>query len=139
MNQMIDIELVKKLRKQQSWSQEQLASESGLSLRTIQRIENEGRCSLASKNALATTFGIDSDSLDVDHVAMKAQAANERGRKLGFRGITVGLICAYIGITFSLITGNMSLGESGAYYGGIAALCGICYAIIGMLSHKYQT
>ena len=51
MEYMIDKDLIKKLRKERSWSQDQLASVSGLSLRTIQRIENEGACSLESKSA----------------------------------------------------------------------------------------
>lgn len=52
----IDGELVKCLRREQGWSQEQLAEVSGISLRTIQRIENAGVCSLDSRSALACVF-----------------------------------------------------------------------------------
>jgi len=54
----INSELVKQLRTEKFWSQEELASASGLNLRTVQRIENEATASLQSKKALASAFGI---------------------------------------------------------------------------------
>ena len=49
---------VKKLRVEKGWTQEQLAQVTSLSYRTIQRIEKDGRCSLDSKMALSSAFGI---------------------------------------------------------------------------------
>ena len=46
MDIMIESVLVKELRRQWSWSQDQLAIAAGLSLRTVQRKEKEGICSL---------------------------------------------------------------------------------------------
>lgn len=54
----INSALVKQLRSEQSWSQEELAIASGLNLRTVQRIEKEATASLQSKKALAAVFGI---------------------------------------------------------------------------------
>jgi transcriptional regulator with XRE-family HTH domain len=54
----INATLVKQLRSDQSWSQEELAIASGLNLRTVQRIENEATASLQSKKALAAAFGV---------------------------------------------------------------------------------
>lgn len=51
--------LVHKLRLQRGWSQEQLAEISGLSVRTIQRIENGRSASLETIKALAATFEVD--------------------------------------------------------------------------------
>lgn len=59
----IDANLVKKLRTAENWSQEQLSEKSGLSLRTIQRLENGGNASLESVRALATAFGIEPNEL----------------------------------------------------------------------------
>lgn len=59
MEEMIDSELVKKLRSERSWSQEHLSLVSGLSLRTVQRIESRGNCSADSKKAIASAFDID--------------------------------------------------------------------------------
>lgn len=55
--------LVQKLRLQRGWSQEQLAEISGLSVRTIQRIERGQPGSLESCKALAAVFDIDLDRL----------------------------------------------------------------------------
>ena len=50
---------LKKLRLAYKWSQTQLAELSGLSLRTIQRIENGEKPSMDSIKALSTLFEID--------------------------------------------------------------------------------
>lgn len=55
---MISIDVLKKLREQHGWTQEQLASVSGISARTIQRIESTGDCSLESKMAIAAAFNV---------------------------------------------------------------------------------
>ena len=49
---------LKTLREARAWSQEHLASAAGLSLRTIQRIESEGRASSESVLALAAALDI---------------------------------------------------------------------------------
>nr|WP_205987561.1 MULTISPECIES: 2TM domain-containing protein [Pseudoalteromonas] len=48
--------MIRKLRLQKAWSQEQLAEASGLSLRTIQRIERGQTPSLESLKSLAAVF-----------------------------------------------------------------------------------
>ncbi|MEE8294607.1 MAG: helix-turn-helix domain-containing protein [Sphingomonadales bacterium] len=50
---------VKNLRQKKGWSQEHLAQASGLSLRTIQRIESGKRAGLETLNGLAAVFDID--------------------------------------------------------------------------------
>ena len=55
----IDTTLLKKLRLAENLSQEQLSAKSGLSLRTIQRLENGGNASIESVRALAAAFGLD--------------------------------------------------------------------------------
>lgn len=52
---------IKKLRLQRAWSQEQLAECSGLSVRTIQRLENGGQMSLESRKSIAAAFDIDAN------------------------------------------------------------------------------
>ena len=59
----INAELVKKLRADKQWSQEQLAATCGLNLRTIQRLENTGNASIESVRALAAVFAVDASSL----------------------------------------------------------------------------
>ncbi|UTF59061.1 2TM domain-containing protein [Gilvimarinus sp. DA14] len=50
---------VRKLRLQRGWSQEELAEMTGLSIRTIQRIERGQTPALESRKALAAVFDID--------------------------------------------------------------------------------
>jgi transcriptional regulator with XRE-family HTH domain len=61
----INPQLVVTLRKRKSWSQEELATASGLNLRTIQRIESDGTASLQSRKALAGAFDIEVGELDM--------------------------------------------------------------------------
>lgn len=65
----INAQLVKKLRAEKQWSQEQLAAACGLNLRTIQRLENTGNASIESVRALAAVFAVDASSLLLDHQA----------------------------------------------------------------------
>jgi len=55
--------LIQKLRLQRGWSQEQLAELSGLSVRTIQRLERGGNASVESLKALGAVFDVDFSAL----------------------------------------------------------------------------
>ncbi len=55
--------IVRKLRLQRGWSQEQLAEFSGLSVRTIQRIERGQKAGLESLKSLAAVFETPIDEL----------------------------------------------------------------------------
>ena len=52
----INLRDLKKMRLERHWSQEQLADMSGLSIRTIQRIENGENAGLESLKSLAAVF-----------------------------------------------------------------------------------
>jgi transcriptional regulator with XRE-family HTH domain len=67
----INAELIVKLRKKRSWSQDELSIASGLNLRTIQRIEKDALASLQSKKALAAALSIDTRDLDYEAINMK--------------------------------------------------------------------
>ena len=62
--------LIRKLRLDRGISQEQLAEVTGLSIRTIQRVEAGHRVSYASLRALAATFNVKVDSLEQELYAM---------------------------------------------------------------------
>lgn len=63
MEMKINKELIKTQRTKRAWSQGQLADASGLSLRTIQRIEKDGVASLESAKSLAAVFEMGVDAL----------------------------------------------------------------------------
>lgn len=77
----IDANLLKTLRANKNWSQEQLSEACGLSLRTIQRLENGGNASIESVRALAEIFEIDPKDLIIreDDAAMTALDAVKNG------------------------------------------------------------
>ena len=75
---MINSTVVKELRKKSGWSQEQLANASGLSLRTIQRVESESKASMETKVCLAATFQISLESLNVNTATQVAEIKPNR-------------------------------------------------------------
>ena len=58
--------IVRKLRLKRGWSQEQLASLTGLNIRTIQRIEHGQTPSLESKKSFASVFEVELATFDQD-------------------------------------------------------------------------
>ena len=90
----IDGQYVVQLRTNKGWSQEQLAEISDLGVRTIQRLEAEGQCSLESRNALATSFGLTGDELSEgpDRAAIKRMIGNAQ----------IAVFCVYLLCTASL-------------------------------------
>lgn len=62
--------IVRKLRLQRGWSQEQLAEMTGLSARTIQRIERGQKPSLESARAMAAVFEVDLSTFDLGEPQM---------------------------------------------------------------------
>ena len=66
--------IVRKLRLQRGWSQEQLAQLTGLSVRTIQRIERGQKAGLESMKSLAAVFEIDLADLAPKELEMHSQA-----------------------------------------------------------------
>ncbi len=138
MDIMINSTLIRELRKQRSWSQDQLATVAGLSLRTVQRIEKDGACSLETSQALASVFELDVASLHIDTTSERGDRHVRRGRFWGMIGNTVGLICAYSAITYSVVTGSIKGLEAGLWYGSIGLFCGLTYLGINLLSEYFR-
>lgn len=72
---------VQKLRLQRGWSQQQLAELSGLSARTIQRIENGQPASAESLKSLASVFEIDFSTLTSEQ-DMSTSTTSKQDEKL---------------------------------------------------------
>ena len=137
MEHMINSKFIKELRNKRSWSQDHLASASGLSLRTIQRIEKEGNCSLESKKALAAVFEVKAS--DFDLVADSIQKSNTiKGRRYGYFGAAVGMFCSYFAITYSLVNDSITWGDAGIFYGTVGALTGISCGLIRCFSGQFS-
>ncbi|MBS3796459.1 helix-turn-helix transcriptional regulator [Pseudoalteromonas sp. BDTF-M6] len=68
MKMKVNVQVIKTLRDSRCYSQEQLAEMSGLSLRTVQRIEAKGVASLESIKSIAAALDIDCQQLlALDH------------------------------------------------------------------------
>ena len=84
--------MIKSLRTKNHYSQEQLAQMSGLSLRTIQRVESGQSASLETLKSLAAVFEIDVDRLkgDITVIDKKSEewALAPAWVKFGFLGNT---------------------------------------------------
>lgn len=67
--------IVRKLRLQRGWTQEHLAELSGLSVRSIQRIERGQACSLETLNSLAAVFEVERSVLNPGETSMSNDAS----------------------------------------------------------------
>lgn len=80
---------MKALRQERNWSQEHLAEVSGLSLRTIQRIESTNKASYGSMAALASVFRLDVISIQRE-LAMDKASSDWKNRPAWIRALFVG-------------------------------------------------
>lgn len=105
---------VKQLRLQRAWSQEQLAELAGVSVRTIQRIENGDRPGLETLSALAAVFEVNvaeisgespeghEESLDLRIEEAKARVERE---SRFFRSLTVAVVVCVLLALLNWLTG----------------------------------
>ena len=139
MDMKINAALIKHLRNQKGWPQEQLALISGISHRTIQRIETSGNCSLESKRALASAFEIEITALDIDDDAIADRERKNRQTRYGYIGAGLGFFGSYAGITAAIFSGGMSYYQAGVYYGSVAALIGLSCLLLRLIAGRLET
>lgn len=73
----IDPQTVRRLRTERAWSQERLAEAAGLTPRTIQRLERDGKASPETRLALASAFAVDVTVLGAEGAAPEAEGATD--------------------------------------------------------------
>ena len=91
---------IKKMRLERHWSQEQLAEMSGLSIRTIQRIENGENAGLESLKSLAAVF--DTNIADSDKKEEAEQIRKEEEYVQNVKGFYKLLFLAIINLIIFL-------------------------------------
>ncbi len=127
---------VKHLRLQRAWSQEQLAELAGVSVRTIQRIENGDRPALETLSALAAVFEVNvaeisgdspeghEESLDLRIEQAKARVQQE---SRFFRSLSVAVVVCALLAVLNWLTG------SGSYWSvWVAIIWGALLAVKGL-------
>jgi len=132
----INRNLILALRKQRSWSQDELAVASGLNLRTVQRIERSGSVSLQSKKALAAAFNIDVNDLDSPEESMTTQY-EYRVVRFDMKWNTMG---TKLGADFAAIEREMNvLGAEGWELVKVSEILGVgaaCYTVALIATFK---
>ena len=83
--------IVKQLRVKNKWSQEQLATMSGLSARTIQRVESGESASFETLKSLASVFEIDMNKLTEEIIMIDKTTENWKAQPLWFRFCFLGM------------------------------------------------
>lgn len=79
--------MIQKLRLQRGWSQQQLADLSGLSVRTVQRIEQGHVASTESLKSLAAVFEIDFATLQEPTMNTQSPASLPKDEALAFKHV----------------------------------------------------
>lgn len=82
--------IIKRLREENGWSQEQLANVSGLGLRTIQRVEAGARPSLETMKSLCSVFEIDMLTLEKELLVIDKTSKAWKNNPLWIRVLFVG-------------------------------------------------
>ena len=95
MDMKVNSELIRKLRSDASWSQEELAAASGLSLRTVQRVESDGVAAMETLKALATAFQLNSKDLELADSVVEAHKEK----------IATGILLTWVGSAWLLNLG----------------------------------
>jgi transcriptional regulator with XRE-family HTH domain len=89
----ISSQKIKFLRSENGWSQEKLSEASGISLRTIQRIEAKGECSAETQMMLALSFNVS-----------PAELLEEHNNQIGSGSISYGSILGLAILSLLIIT-----------------------------------
>ena len=95
-----DPQILIRLRKAQFWTQEDLSAASGVSVRTIQRIEREGGGSLESWKGLAAAFDVPVETLQSNSSQSRFSPTQKR----------VAFIMVCFGFAFALLMNGFAWG-----------------------------
>jgi len=83
--------IVKKLRVKNGWSQEQLATFSGLNVRTVQRVESGNKASVETLKSLASVFEVDIATLTEEITVIDKSLEDWKRRPWWFRANMFGI------------------------------------------------
>lgn len=120
-------DIVRELRRDRGWSQEQLATIAGLSERTIQRIETGGECSLDSTMALASAFELPPSALSRPEELITDTKPTIRTDWGGAAGL---LICGLIPPAVIILTATNGAWEIASFFGVVGIT-----VVLSVMSH----
>jgi transcriptional regulator with XRE-family HTH domain len=95
--------IVKKLRIERNWSQEQLAEFCGLSVRTIQRVESGNKASIETLKSLASVFEVEISKLTEEITVIDKNSVSWKEMPWWFKTSLIGIRTKRVAITFELV------------------------------------
>lgn len=113
------------------WSQEELAIASGLSTRTVQRLESDGKGSTSSVKSIASALEVEMHNLE------KKPRGHILGVRFGYGGIIVGVACAVAAIAMSALSGEITTYQIGVSSGALGLIAGLSCAFLGWASARF--
>lgn len=131
----IDTAALRTKRSENHWSQADLCDASGLSLRTVQRMEKDGRCSIDSVQALGAAFNVPAEEFLVPPL----RTGIKRGLYLGYAGVALGALFATASIFLDLRNSAVTPDSAGISFGIVGAIAGISCALIGFTANKMKS
>lgn len=126
----IDCAGLRQARAAHLWTQEDFAAASGLSTRTIQRIEARGRCSKDSLKALAAALDIDPLELISDTEEAAPPVIDRSwvvGPIMGMMGGLIGCSVGAYGVCHKIITEGLEMALPGLVFVTVMTLFAICF------------
>lgn len=130
MTRSVDTELLRRLRREKGWSQEELAEAAALSSRTVQRLETQGSGSVSSIKSVASALEVNSHSLESQP---RTQLV---GVRWGYTGIALGAASAVTAIGYEWVYGGGTAQAAGIGFGIVGLLVGLSCAFIGWASAR---
>ena len=130
MKRTISSDLVRRLRQNKGWSQEELAIAADLSTRTIQRLENEGGGSLNSIKSIASALEVEMHNIEEN------PRTHLVGVRWGYTGVVVGTVCAVAAVILNWTTGDGNAYQAGVSLGIIGMIAGTSCAFIGWATDR---
>ena len=110
----INASMIRSLRELRGWSQEQLAEAAGLGLRTVQRLESEGRASAETRTCLAAAFSVPQSVL-TDARSIPQRVRDSSGPVLG------------LSATFLIASGLLAGQHLGSLLAGLGSLIAMLF------------
>ena len=130
MTRTVDIHLLRRLRQEKDWSQEELAVAAGLSSRTVQRLETEGKGSIGSIKSVASALEVGTHSLEAP------PAGRQIGVRWGYAGVIAGTVCAVGAIGYDWMYDGGTAHSAGVSFGIVGLLVGLSCGFIGWVSAR---
>ncbi len=125
--------ILKRLRENRKWSQEQLAKMAGLSVRTIQRIEAGHSASLETLKALASVLEVNISTLEQEIVMIDKTTEKWQSLPLLFRLNFAGSEVSWLGLSGLSQRKYWIRGEK------LSAIAGLALCPLGIIHNDFFT